>query len=115
LIPYLSFRFLSGNDYPESDWIREFNSTRLWDGSVLLLWIEGHTLVANLSESSDILGPPDADRPWFVNDSISTVLHDTIDWPTKHGVAHCPMSGRLCVLSSNEVHVLDYLVPPVVS
>ena len=25
------------------------------------------------------------------------------------------MSGRLCVLSSNEIHVLDYLVPPAVS
>jgi hypothetical protein len=50
---HLSFQDLSG-DYPRSYWVWPFGSTRLWDGSVLLLWAENHSLVANLSESPDI-------------------------------------------------------------
>jgi hypothetical protein len=113
IFPCQSFQYLPHSSYPAINWVREFNSTRLWDGSVLLLWIEDHTLIANLSESSDILGMPDADRQWFINGSVSAILHDAIDRPMKGAVAHCPISGRLCVRRSNEIHVLDYLVPPV--
>ena len=41
------FQNLSG-DHPRSHWVWPSGSTRLWDGSVLLLWAENLSLVANL-------------------------------------------------------------------
>jgi hypothetical protein len=127
-IPILSLQFLPHEDHPEYEWVREFNSTRLWDDSALLLWMEGRTLVANLSQifpnspaslaHSGVVDVPTSEDdgkdhwPWRSGKSTLTILYDKIDQAQEGGIAHCPMSGRLCVLSSNEIHVMDYLVPP---
>jgi hypothetical protein len=129
-IPNLSLLFLPHQCYPEFAWVREFDSTRLWDDSALLIWMEDQTLVANLSQifpkslaSSARSGAVDSptpedggkerdDRPWASGTSTSIILCDNINQARRGTIAHCPMSGRLCVLSSNEIHVMDYLVPP---
>jgi hypothetical protein len=129
-IPNLTSRFLPHKGYPTFEWVPEFDSFRLWDNSALLLWMEDQTLVANLSQivpnsvasssrpgvtdspSSEDDKKEDDDWPWGAGKSISTILYDNIDHTQSGVIAHCPMSGRLCVLSSNEVHVVDYLEPP---
>jgi hypothetical protein len=126
-IPVLSSQFLVRDSHPQVDWVREFESTCLWDGSALLLWVEDQALVANLSEisptssrSSEIVTSPvsqidasdDDEWPWDSGKSTSVILHDAIEQRRRGAIAHCMMSGRLCVLSSNEVHIMDYLVPP---
>jgi hypothetical protein len=127
-IPVLSLQFLPHQGYHAMDWIRGFNSTRLWDDSALLLWVEDQTLVANLSQifpnspassaHSGVVDSPTSEddgeehSPWRSGKSTSAILYDKIDQAWRGGIAHCPMSGRLCVLSSNGIHVVDYLVPP---
>jgi hypothetical protein len=127
-IPLLSLQFLV-EDYPPYEWIRGFSSTHLWDDSALLLWMEDQTLVANLSQifpnspassslahsgvvDSPTLEDDNEDRPWRSGKSTSIILYDQIDEARRGHIAHCPMSGRLCVLSSNGIHVMDYLAPP---
>ena len=120
-IPCLSLQFLPHKDYLDFfDWVREFDSIRLWDKSVLLLWVEGHTLVANLSElppssptlegNSRSLNLPTSEDNWrwTASQSISAILCD-VEQPRTGAIAHCPISGRLCILSSNAIRVMDYL------
>jgi hypothetical protein len=116
-LPCLSQMFLAHENWPEPSWVG-FNSTRLRDKSVLLLWTEDHTLIANLSElppGSVIPEGPESPIPnwkWAVSESISAILYDTIEQPRAGAITHCPMSARLCIIESNAIHVLDYLVPP---
>jgi hypothetical protein len=123
LIPILSAQFLFHDEYSRLDWVLKFDSTRLWDGSALLFWVEDQALVANLSEISpassgisEIVASPIHSRdhddwPFGSGKSTSVILCDTITQRRRGAISHCLMSGRLCVLSSNEIHIMDYLVP----
>jgi hypothetical protein len=130
-IPCLSLKVLPHGDYTYSIQSENFNSTRLWDDSALLLWVAGQNLVANWSEvspkdKSGSLNPQptedddssqnsldsEEEWSWASGKSSSAILYDTIDQPRKSAIAHCPISGRLCIISSNEIRVMDYLVPP---
>jgi hypothetical protein len=131
-IPLLALQFLPDTELSGlgENWAGGFDSTRLWDDSVLLLWTEDQTLVANLSQlsrhspvssaHSRVVRSPTLedikdyyDKPWFSGKSVSIFLLDKINQDSSSSsIAHCPMSGRLCVLSSNGIHVMDYLVPP---
>ena len=55
-LPLLSRQYLMPG-YDEPNLFRQYNcsSTRLWDGSVLLLWVKDHTLFANLLENPGLL------------------------------------------------------------
>jgi hypothetical protein len=131
-IPLLSLQFLlEPENHSNFEWIQGFSSTRLWDDSALLLWMGDQTLVANLSPiipnsqassslaHSGVVDSPtledeseEEDWPWRSDKSTSIILYDQIDEAWRGHIAHCPMSGRLCVLSSNGIHVMDYLAPP---
>jgi len=116
-LPCLSQMFLAHENWHEPRLVG-FNSTRLWDKSVLLLWTEDHTLIANLSElppGSAIPEGPESPIPnweWAESESVSAILYDAIEQPRAGAIAHCPMSARLCVIESNAIRVLDYLAPP---
>jgi hypothetical protein len=95
------------------------------DKSVLLLWTEDHALVANLSEIPPGLLDPEAHPgsvdsptfddnkwPWADDGFVSVILCDEVEQPREGAIAHCPLSGRVCILSSNEIRIMDFLAPP---
>jgi hypothetical protein len=113
-IPTLTSQFLVHLDSPKRNQrilVEEFESIRLWDGSALALWVEAQSLVGNLSEISPISAPWGREWEWGSGKSTSVVLYDTIEQRRKGAVTICPTSGRVCVISSNEVHILDYITP----
>ena len=79
-------------------------------------------LVANLSEfpfSSPTLGgdlrplnfsTSEDDWLWAAGQSVSVILGD-VEQARKSAIAHCLMSGSLCVLSLNVICVMDYFGP----
>lgn len=84
-----------------------FRSGRLGDHDVLMLW-RGDLGTVNAS-----LSPWSTERGAPIISSSGIFWIPPIELTGGSAFDHCPTSGRLCVMSWNEIRVMDYVLPPI--